>query len=280
MLADSIQSKADLPDFIRDDNWGESWKVDGDRFLVEVNDGVLVVYGRSGQPKVSNIPFAVLGEFQTTFPLGRWVFDGEMVGRQLILFDLPVAGELVTVNSPFADRYEALHLLMAEWKPDPANIVALPVVRSAADKEAMLKEAQDQHREGVMFRHWGGLYKEGGRSRHLLKYKFVKECDAIISAVGVDGHENVVLSLLDLEGDGRIVEIGRASAIGKKPTPALGQVWEVNFLYVIDPIHPRLYQPRLMRLRTDKAMEECTFDQLADAYTDRNYTDKTRRDAP
>lgn len=279
MLADTATT---LSTYIADDHWAFQRKVDGDRFLVEVNEGQIVVWGRNGQPKVSNIPFAVLGEFQTVFPSGQWVFDGEMVGRQLILFDLPMAGDLVGVDSPFSERYEVLELLMGEWKPDPANVACLPLARTRKEKEALAKESQDQHWEGIMLRHRGGVYRAGGRSRHLLKYKHTRECDAIITAVGVDGHDNVVLSLLDPDyGDkGRVVEIGRASAIGKKPKPEVGQVWEINFLYVLDAAHPRLYQPRLIRLRTDKGMEECLFEQLANSFTDKTFTDKTRKDAP
>jgi hypothetical protein len=70
--------------------------------------------------------------------------------------------------------------------------------------------------------------------------------------------------------------VGSASAIGKKPKPEKLQVWEVRFLYVVDQDRPRLYQPRLMRLRTDKEIQECLVDQIANAFTDKNLADKVR----
>lgn len=43
----------------------------------------------------------------------------------------------------------------------------------------------------------------------------------------------------------------------------------VTFLYVTDPSHPRLVQPRLVRQRTDKPAAQCQLDQFVAAGTSR-----------
>lgn len=49
----------------------------------------------------------------------------------------------------------------------------------------------------------------------------------------------------------------------------IGDVWVVTYLYVTDPQHPRLVQPRLVRSRDDKTAAECLIEQFADSGTAR-----------
>jgi ATP-dependent DNA ligase len=274
MLADSIALEQ-LPQYIKDDKWVAQYKADGHRLLIKVLDGVVTAVGRSGQAKVSGLSHKLLGQFEA-FSTGYWVFDGELIGSHLVLFDLVCAGKLAGTYTPFIDRYETLRTLYNDvWKPDEKIIGLLPIAVGATDKLALVRSAQLEQREGIMFRHVDGHYKSGGRSAHLLKAKFIRDVDCIITAVGVDGHDNVELSLLDPDND-RVVVVGRASAIGKKPKPEVMQVWSVTYLYCVDRGSPRLYQPRLTVLRDDKGPSECLFNQLDGSFTDKDLTEKTR----
>jgi ATP-dependent DNA ligase len=267
MLAESTTMDR-LPDYARDDKWWAQLKADGQRYLIEINDGAITVVNRAGQPKTTMVSHAVLGEFEK-FDKGHWVFDGELVGTQLLIFDLPVAASLIGANTPFEERYAALELLFNEWQPDPAKVQLLPCARTEAEKTALAKTAQNDRREGIMLRHRQGIYQPARRSHHLLKAKFVKDIDVIVTALRHEGKDNAVLSLLDPAND-RVVEVGRASTIGKKPEPQVGQVWETRFLYVVDPANPRLYQPRLIRCRDgEKELHECLIDQIEDSFTDK-----------
>ena len=49
----------------------------------------------------------------------------------------------------------------------------------------------------------------------------------------------------------------------------VGDVVEVHYLYIVNPAAPRLFQPRILRSRTDIAPTECHLAQLANAATDR-----------
>lgn len=274
MLAESI-ALDQLPEYVRNPEWVAQFKADGHRLLITVEEGAVTALGRNGQAKVSGLSHKLLGQFEA-FDKGFWVFDGELIGSQLILFDIVHAGQYVDPKTPFGERYKVLETLYRDvWQPDPKVIGLLPVARTPDEKLKLVRQAENEQREGVMLRHVNGTYRSGARSSHLLKCKFTKEADCIVSALGVDGHDNVELALLDPAGD-RVVRVGRASAIGKRPKPQVGDVWEVRFLYVVDPQAPRLYQPRLVRKRTDKDMSECLFGQLEHCYTDKDLADKVR----
>jgi ATP-dependent DNA ligase len=283
MLAESI-TLTDLPKYIRDDQWVAQLKADGHRLLVCVEDGQVSALGRNGQAKMSGLSHRLLSQFEV-FDKGKWIFDGELIGSKLVLFDLIEAPTYCAPNMAFTERYRVLTTLYQDvWRPDADVILVLPVATGAEAKLTMVRAAEQEQREGVMLRHVTGTYRGGARSAHLLKCKFTKEADCIIYDLNTNGHENVELVLLDPDGKfpaatgypAGILPIGSASAIGKKPKPEKLDVWEVRYLYVVDPDRPRLYQPRLMRKRTDKDLQECLVDQIAGAFTDKNLTDKVR----
>lgn len=253
--------------YLSDDGWWEQLKADGDRLLIEISDRV-TVYNRNGEVRSKTTPSGVMAELNRLVGRGHWVLDGELVGKCLLLFDMVVAGDVITPYDSFGVRYEALEALYDLWAPKPDRVSVLPVARTREAKEALLAEARDQQREGVIFRRVDGHY-ESRRSRQLMKCKFVREADCIIRDVGVDGHDNVVLNLLDPDAN-LIRNVGSASAQGKRPRPQPGDVWVVRYLYVVDPERPRLYLPRLIRKRTDKPYDECTYDQISNSFTDKN----------
>lgn len=258
MLAETSPPER-VTSLLADDAWFAQRKVDGHRYLVVVADGHVQVLNRAGQPKATTAWTDAFAPFTATET--RWVFDGELVGGRLVLFDLPEAGGLVNPETPYGDRYAALETVVAAWQPDPTRITVLPLARTTAEKQALLTEAKENHWEGVMFRRAESRYVTSGRrSPDLLKHKFVRDVDVIVTALNFQGRDNAVLSLIDAD-EGKLIEVGRASTIGKGPV-SVGDVFEVRFLYVLDESAPRLYQPRLMRLRTDKLREECLIDQL------------------
>lgn len=272
MLADSADVH-ELDSYIADVKWWIEQKFDGQRMLVVIDNGEIKVLNRQGMPKVTNLHPAIVDQF-ADFTTGQWVFDGELLDGCLQVFDMPQAGGLVAPDTRFAERRIALEALLEQgvWTPDPAYVQLTHCAKTTDDKAKLAKIAQDDQCEGVMLKHVDGAYQPAKRSRRMLKCKFTHDLDAIITAVGHDGKDNAVLSLLDPEA-GKVVEIGRASTIGKKPTPAVGDVWLVTYLYFTD-ADRRLYQPRLVSKRTDKDYSECLVDQLVT--TSKRVVDKTR----
>ena len=136
--------------------------------------------------------------------------------------------------------------------------------RGSVDKLAAYARARAEQREGLILRDRHAPYQQGKRSTTLLKRKFTHTADLMVS--GLDpAKESARLAAFGPDGQ---TEIGSASAIGKGLI-ACGEIWEVEFLYVVDPAHPRMVQPRLVRRREDKSPAECTIDQFASAGTSR-----------
>lgn len=269
MLAD-ILPPADLAHVLGSSAWVAQSKLDGDRVVVEVIDGVVSVLNRSGQPKVKNVGEAHLAPFRV-LTAGRWAFDGEVVGRKLWLFDMPAAGLFHDEVVPFSKRYDTLTVTLRALgiDADDEHIGLVKTTSGTEAKKALLAESEAAGKEGVIFRSTVGSYEHGRRSVNLLKHKFVKEADCVVTAVGVGGKQNIEVGVYN--GRGEMQVVGQVTTIGKSDGTgfAVGEVVEVRFLYVTNAEHPRLYQPRIMRKRHDKVAAECSIAQFAHTVTDK-----------
>ena len=269
MLA-STQSAETISDAMDDPAWFAQYKYDGDRVVVEVVNGEIRVLNRAGQAKVKNVGAANLEPF-TALHSGRWVFDGEIVGRTLVLFDLLMAtdGALTWVRdySCTDERYKVLQALAQLLNIPPTGtdhaVVLAPMAMDQETKDSFLATAVAEQREGIILRRKLGIYEQGRRSMDMIKHKLIKDADVVVTSLHAT-KQSATLSVHDASG--QLVEVGAASTIGKGEV-SVGDVWVVTFLYVTDPEHPRLFQPRLVSRRTDKAAAECTIDQFADAGT-------------
>lgn len=264
MLADTMV-KSDLEKHLTTDSWIAQRKLDGERFIIEVDEGRVAVYNRQGQPKVANLTPDLLVPFQN-LSASYWVFDGELVGRCLSLFDMPAAGGFLSHNATFAERYEVLaDTLIGMGLADSKEITLLSNHVGTEAKRLLLKQSMEDQREGIMFRKVSSRYQFGGRSKELLKHKFVKEADVFVTRVNVKNKENAEFAVYR---DADPVVVGQASTIGKGDIK-VGDVLEVKFLYVLDPENPRMFQPRIMRKRTDKSATECSIAQFSQAGTNK-----------
>lgn len=280
MLA-SVQPEPMVSEALTSGDWLAQYKYDGDRVAVEVTGGQIRVLNRQGQAKTRNVGQSHLAAF-TALRSGRWVFDGEIVGRTLVLFDLAAATDghstWVREHTPFTSRYQALTVIAqalgipaagAAASTDP--VVLAPLAQTETAKADFLHTAHSEQREGLILRHRNGAYEAGRRSTTLVKHKFLKDADCFVLAVH-PVKESVDLAVHD--GQGQPVQVGSASTIGKGSRAGadgihVGQVWSVTFLYVTDPAHPRMVQPRLIAARTDKHAAECDLSQFADAGTNK-----------
>lgn len=274
MLA-SVQDQSAIDTAMLDHAWLAQFKYDGDRVVIEVSDGQIRVLNRQGQEKTRNVGAAHLRPF-TALDEGRWVFDGEVVGRTLVLFDLIMASDGTSTwsreSNPFLRRYYVLELIAgvlgimdAEIAPADAPVVLAPVATDNETKLDYLAQAVRDQREGLILRHTDGPYESGRRSTTLVKHKLIKDADVIVTALH-DTKQSATLSVHAL--DGSLLEVGSASTIGKGDV-SVGDVWQVSFLYVTDPQHPRMVQPRLILRRSDKNPAECSIEQFADAGTNK-----------
>jgi ATP-dependent DNA ligase len=258
MLANSIDPKR-LLDFAADDKWWFQQKVDGVRTLIVCNDGDVRPYNRNGALLTKEVPFPVLKAL-SPFRGQNVVLDGELVEGVLWVFDLPAFGTTVSLRSSYEDRLEALELIVPAL--NAPDIRLLSTARTFDEKLMLAKDVLAAGLEGIIVRDKTAPYVPGLRAPTILKAKFTKHVDAVVMAVNLDGKQNMRLGAYDSAG--RLVSIGECTGLsGDGPEicekELVGAVVEVRYLSVY---HQRLYQPNMPRLRTDKAPEECTLDQL------------------
>lgn len=258
------------PGLDRDNAWCYQQKYNGDRVLVAITLGQVDVFGRDGQrsqwkhkftTRAHQAAYAALAE------LGVYmvVLDGELMPDGVMqVFDIvnlesgpPPRVPAVLGSDPFRRRLRSLTGLFEQWAP-PAGLFRL--APTAIGTEAKLELALDCVRrstEGVIARRLDSTYQPGTRSTRMLKLKFIHDADLVVMEVGFEGRDNVVLAAYTPEG--KLIEVGRASAHGKGSF-APGEVVVVRYNYMSR--DGRLVGPRILRKRTDKAAIECSTEQL------------------
>jgi bifunctional non-homologous end joining protein LigD len=227
---------------------------------------------------------ALLGRFQETGP-GQVEADSARLPVTYVAFDILEKDGRPLLRLPIEERRRILEESVREGK----YLVRSVAVRG--DGEHYYAEAVKRGLEGVMAKRLGSPYEPGVRSDSWLKVKAVRTLDAVVfgytrgegSRAGTFGA--LVLGLCDR---GKGVYIGRAGtgfdqaalegilaalAPFRSDTPTLrgadpGEITWTRPRMVVEVAHHsvtrdgRLRMPRFIRIRTDKAPEECTPDQL------------------
>lgn len=256
MLTPQLASPAEiktLTAYIDSDDWVMEQKLDGHRVLLcsPGADMAPTALTRNGSIYTRTLPKAIR-DFR--FPPGEWVLDGELVDGTYWIFDLarsPVPG---AEKADCTTRRQLLEILLNQIR-HPFKIVPRAITRD--EKLALAKASLELNFEGLILKRSTSLYK-GGRSTDWLKVKYVVTADCIVTGVRTDGKESADLGLVD-SNLRTVVDVGRCSLIGK-PAVKNGDVVEVRYLYA--GAGGRLFQPTLLKIRTDKTQAECTTDQM------------------
>jgi len=252
-----------LEHFIKDDSWVMEQKLDGHR-LLQLSPGMNLpptAITRNGSIYTRKLPRAIQ-DFR--FPEGEWALDGELVDSTYWVFDIPReplnaigAGE-GGWDKPLvlAERRAVLETFLSAV-PSPFRIV--PQAKTVDEKIKLASKALGECYEGLLLKKADSPYRSGGRTEEWLKVKFVSTADCVVLDVRDDGKDSARLGLVD---GVTLVDVGRASLIGKEKRGEIrpGDVVEVRYLYT--GAGGRLYQPTILRLRDDKTPPECSIAQL------------------
>lgn len=285
-LAESIKVER-LPSYCTNDRYWLQQKADGHRKCIIVEDGKVRVVGRNGQETDLACKNAFAG-----FP-GTWVFDGEVLPDGVLwLFDLPVAGDKIGLQTPYRLRQNVLDGLKEVLESEQVRI--LPTARTTEEKVSLAKKVITSGAEGVMIKDTTAGYASGRRSNAILKGKLVKDIDCFITRFGIgkssDGSgnpkANCELAVLTepmtftepmtyeyakrLEHEGKLKFIAECIIHPKERNQVdVGSVVTAAYLYAVDPKKPRLVQPTRIRVRpNDKSAEECLLSQMV--FTDKS----------
>jgi bifunctional non-homologous end joining protein LigD len=177
-----------------------------------------------------------------------FVVDGESIGEVLYVFDLLEVDGTDHRNQPYRSRLGSLEALV--WGDKKALVIAKTAI-GQHDKRALMASLKTANKEGIVFKklsaHWYAGRPESGGSA--IKCKFWASCSCVVSKVNAKRSIEV-----SLEGK----SIGNVTIPPNKDVPAVGQVVEIKYLYVVG-VGGKLYQPIYLGLRDDVDAGECTF---------------------
>lgn len=252
MLAQEIEI-GHLDSYLENPDWVAQQKLDGDRILIDVTDGTARALNRNGEPYRNPFPRKILNEFSRM--RGSWLFDGEILDGEYWVFDLVRAQDFVSPNRDLGFRLAVLNRFFAGWSPDRC-VRLLPTAFAVEAKHDLADQVLANNGEGLVLKCLDAPYVAGKRSSSMLKAKFTRTADVVVTAVSPDGRANMMYGLFD---NGQLVEVGSCGTAGK-PQVQVGDVVEVRYLYAGS--DGRLVQPRMLHRRDDKQPTACTIDQL------------------
>ncbi len=207
------------------EEWAYEQKLDGFRAIVFVEGGEGYIQSRGGKALSRYFP-------ELSFPLGRYVIDGELVIRdadgelefdalqsrihpaesrinllareipaQFVAFDLLAEGDEALLDRPFAERRERLEGLLGE-----TSIELSALTRDTAQAEEWLRRT-----EGVMAKQLDAPYLPGKR-KGMAKVKREREIDCVVMGWRPGKEEGTVGSLiLGLYDEGELRSVGHIS---------------------------------------------------------------------
>lgn len=239
------------------DDWVAEQKMDGTRGLIRLTKEGVDWNGlahTAATQWVSKIEKGLAG-----IPLQEgdsiWL-DGEIMieNGEFRVFDLPYAHisgvRVVSLDTPFRGRRVMLEIVALLFE-EPVSLVGQ--AQGEEEKAELLRRAEKAGAEGVVFKHLNFGYSPGIRVKHQLKHQFIKRADVVVM------ERKPTSATVGVYRDGELVKMGGCSMIGKEDARP-GEVVEMMFLYLTGA--GVLYQPRMVRIREDKAPQECTFDQF------------------
>lgn len=262
MLATEAPARR-LQALVEDDTYRLECKLDGHRVMLHIEGGRAKAVGRNGQASQHDGLFRTRPFADALAPVTMAiVLDGELIDGTLHVFDMPFAAYPLDILPAHGldVRREALEQLFSLWRPDTKLFRLVHSASTTEEKARLAADCVEKQVEGVMAKVRHAPYRAGARSTQVIKVKFTKDADLIVTSLGFGGRDNCTLSCYR---DGQLVEVGRASTVGARRSPEVGEVWTVRYIYL--GAGDRIVQPRLVCKRTDKDPAECDFAQLVRA---------------
>lgn len=254
MLLNPVEPQAALA-LIGDHMWAMELKFDGERRLVRISaDGTVVGINRKGL--TVPLPASVVNAISAAALKGDTVLDGELVGEELVVFDVLTLASGDLRDDTFGTRLLVRSALEAKLPGIRFAVTAT----TAAEKRDLIEHARATSQEGVVFKRLDAPYVAGrpASGGAALKLKFVETASVRICAHNT-GKRSVGMEVLDV-GTARWVFVGNVTVPADQPIPDVSAICEVRYLYAHD--GGSLFQPVLLGVRSDLDPSECRLDRL------------------
>ncbi len=231
--------------YLSNNDWCAQEKYDGRRMMLRKSDREIIATNRNGL----RIGFPSVLAAQLSAITGDFVIDGESVGETFYAFDLLENAEGDLRRLPYRDRLEKL---ASHFGKAGGNIVVAKTV-TRTNKRRFLEELKSTRKEGIVFKDMRAGWHAGrpATGGNALKCKFWASCSCVVSRVNTCRSVEIALG-------GKAV--GNVTIPPNHHIPAIGQVVEIRYLYVLG-IGGSLYQPVYLGERNDVCIEDCTLEQ-------------------
>jgi bifunctional non-homologous end joining protein LigD len=237
--------------YLKDNAYIAQPKIDGMRVIVEILDGVVKGYNRSGIE--INIKPSLVDEFIKLRQ--NLVLDGELVKSTYYVFD--ILYDVVDLRSvALIERVKILRKKFNEIKFSNINVVDFS--EGFEDKLTLFTKLRSENAEGIVFKNKESLY-EAGRPSSLgnqLKFKFITSASVIVT--GLNDKRSVSIGVMDR---GKIIQVGNVKIPTNAAMPQVNEIIEVQYLYAFKETNA-LFQPVFLAIRDDLNFDECGFEQL------------------
>jgi bifunctional non-homologous end joining protein LigD len=223
-----------------DEKWACQEKHDGNRTLVRVQ-GEITGINRKGLTVA--LPSPIVESLRALPGVTQAVFDGELIGNQLFIWDVLFHDGVDCQNLPLSAR-----LLLLDNYSFGGAVKRSKTFRGADNKREAVERFRTTSREGAVFKRLDAPYTVGrpATGGTALKLKFVATATVKISRINT-GKRSVGMELADATG--QFIDVGNVTIPPNVATmPSVGELIEVQYLYAF-PNGGSLFQPIYLRPR-------------------------------
>ena len=247
-LLNELKSEAELIQFINDDNYYAQEKFDGERRMARKTTQKTEGVNKKG------VVIALTEDIVNSLT-EPCIVDSEQVGNNLHVFDLRSYKGVKIESEPYDKRLEFMKQAADNFGD---NVQVVYTAKTKEEKQALLKELQDNNREGIVFKHKDHKYEEGrpNSGGYVFKYKFYKTATVRVSS-HTEGKRSVHMEMLN---EGKVVNVGKVTIPANKEIPNVGEFVEVRYLYAYK--GGSLYQPTYLGKRNDQDETDIRLKQL------------------
>lgn len=254
----SQDDTATVEAMINSDDWLAQEKHNGERRMMQSAAGAIVGANKMGL--AITLP-AALSEAITGVKAQSLVVDGEdMQGKHVMVFDLLELNGKSLRNKPYKDRLIALETLMQESPEAAKTLRVVTTAHTAAEKRALMNQVRNDKGEGVVFKRKDAKYEadrpaSGGPQ---IKVKFLETATVRVAKIS-RGKSSVYIEAREKDGTSRA--LGKLTIPTNIPMPAVGDLLEVEYLYVVE--GGGMVQSTYEKSRNDQSWEkDCGVEKL------------------
>jgi bifunctional non-homologous end joining protein LigD len=246
---------AEAQRLVLDDAWCLQRKHDGVRCLTVIDGTTVTGINRKGL--TVPLPIEVEQALQALSRLTQAVFDGELIGTTLHVFDILRHDGVDVTNLPLGARL----VLLEAYPFDDKGILRTETHRDANHKREALSTLREGRAEGVVFKRLDAPYVAGRPSSGgtALKWKFTASATVRVSRQNTS-KRSVGMAMLGTAG--QWIDVGNVAIPANMAVmPAEGEIIEVKYLYAFA-VSYALFQPVFKATREDQDDADCVVSQL------------------